>query len=194
MTSSQTNRRHFQSMLSFMLAIVSVAVSESRQWQTLLLAWREDDESLTWWWQDIRRSANGNLLFLGKASFSCSQRCLQTVYFLLPPLHHYPLALVVNKSPAVYILSPALDGLWRENRGSVNRLNLGRIDSFVVWILVTSCENRQYLQPRSQGCLSSFEKEPWLRLVTWKYVTIKCAPGVCPQINFVDWTMKYHLG
>ena len=38
--------------------------------------------------------------------------------------HHYPLALAVNKSPAVYILSPALDGLWRENRGSVNRLFL----------------------------------------------------------------------
>ena len=36
--------------------------------------------------------------------------------------HHYPLALAVNKSPAVYILSPALDGLWGENRGSVNRL------------------------------------------------------------------------
>ena len=37
--------------------------------------------------------------------------------------HHYPLALAVNKSPAVYILLPALDGLQRENRGSVNRLN-----------------------------------------------------------------------
>ena len=36
--------------------------------------------------------------------------------------HHYPLALAVNKSSVVYILSPALDGLWRENRGSVNRL------------------------------------------------------------------------
>ena len=31
-------------------------------------------------------------------------------------------AAAVNKSPAVYILSRALDGLWRENRGSVNRL------------------------------------------------------------------------
>ena len=30
--------------------------------------------------------------------------------------------LAVNKSPAVSTLSPALDGLWRENRGSVNRL------------------------------------------------------------------------
>ena len=44
---------------------------------------RERDESLTWSWQDYRRSANGNLLFLRKASSSCSQRCLQTVYFLL---------------------------------------------------------------------------------------------------------------
>ena len=35
---------------------------------------------------------------------------------------NHPLALAVNKSPAVYILSPALDGLRRENRGSVNRL------------------------------------------------------------------------
>ena len=30
--------------------------------------------------------------------------------------------LAVNKSPAVYTLSPVLDRLWRENRGSVNRL------------------------------------------------------------------------
>ena len=39
----------------------------------------------------------------------------------------YPLALAVNKSPAVYILSPALDGLWRENRGSVYRLGSRKI-------------------------------------------------------------------
>ena len=38
--------------------------------------------------------------------------------------HPYPLVLAVNKSPAVYSLSPALDGVWRENRGSVNRLFL----------------------------------------------------------------------
>ena len=37
----------------------------------------------------------------------------------------YTIALAVNKSPAVYILSPGLDGLWRENRGSVNRLYVG---------------------------------------------------------------------
>ena len=34
----------------------------------------------------------------------------------------YPFALAVNKSAAVYFLSRALDGLWRENRGSVKRL------------------------------------------------------------------------
>ena len=38
--------------------------------------------------------------------------------------HYYPLVLAVNKSCAVYILSAALDGLWRENKGSVNRLIL----------------------------------------------------------------------
>ena len=37
--------------------------------------------------------------------------------------HPYFLALAVNKSLVVYILSRALDGLWRENRGSVNRLH-----------------------------------------------------------------------
>ena len=41
--------------------------------------------------------------------------------------HDYPFALAVNKSPAVYILSPALDGLWRENRGSVYRLGSRKI-------------------------------------------------------------------
>ena len=40
-------------------------------------------------------------------------------------LDKYPLALAVDKSPAVYILSPGLDGLCRENRGSVNRLYVG---------------------------------------------------------------------
>ena len=42
-------------------------------------------------------------------------------YFFFFP-HHYPLALALNKSPAVFFLSRALDGLWRENRESVNRL------------------------------------------------------------------------
>ena len=83
-----SSRRRFRLMLFFFNANYnswSVAVSASWQWQTLLLAWLERDESLTWWWRDNRHSAKGNLLFQGKASFSCSQRCLQTVYFLLPP-------------------------------------------------------------------------------------------------------------
>ena len=51
-----------------------------------------------------------------------AQRAKENVYFLLsPPL---PPCAGGNKSPAVYILSPFLDGLWRENRGTVNRLNL----------------------------------------------------------------------
>ena len=33
-----------------------------------------------------------------------------------------PLTLAVNKSSVIYILSPALDGLWRKNRKFVNRL------------------------------------------------------------------------
>ena len=35
------------------------------------------------------------------------------------------------ESPAVYILSPALDGLWRENSGSVNRLSWHGYDRLV---------------------------------------------------------------
>ena len=45
--------------------------------------------------------------------------------------HSYPFALAVNKSPVVYTLSSAaLDGIWRENRGSVKRL---------VCLHITSC-------------------------------------------------------
>ena len=46
--------------------------------------------------------------------------CTQTLFYF-------------NKSPAVYILSPALDGLWRESKGSVSRLRIGDITS-VTWI------------------------------------------------------------
>ena len=38
--------------------------------------------------------------------------------------HPYPFVLAVNKSPSVYFLSRALDGLWRETRGSVNSKSL----------------------------------------------------------------------
>ena len=92
----------------------------SRQRQTLLLVGLERDESLRWWWQDNRRSANGNLLFLGKARSVAPKDVYRWSIFFLSPT---PLALAVKKSPAVSILSPALDGLWREYRGSVNRLS-----------------------------------------------------------------------
>ena len=49
-----------------------------------------------------------------------------------------------------------------------------------------------------QGSLSCVEKEPWLRrwlrLVTWKCLSINCAAGIGPPLNFVDWMMKYYLG
>ena len=86
---------------------------------TLLLAWRECDELLTWWWQDNRRSAIGSLLFLGKASFGCYQT-LQTVYFLLP-LPLLPCAGGQWIPRGFYFLSRTLDGLWRENREQAMR-------------------------------------------------------------------------
>ena len=45
---------------------------------------------------------------------------MRFIKFLLPPPLPPCAQLAVHKSPAVYILSPALDGLWRENRGSVS--------------------------------------------------------------------------
>ena len=44
-----------------------------------------------------------------KQKFFFSFLSLQPSIFFFP--HHYPLALAVNKSPAVYILSPSLDRL-----------------------------------------------------------------------------------
>ena len=58
---------------------------------------------------------------------------------------------------------------------------------------VLTCDARAE-KLRSQGSFSSLEKEPWLRLVTWKCVLINCAAGVDPPLNFVHWTMKYYLG
>ena len=49
-------------------------------------------------------------------------------------------------------------------------------------------------KPRSQGFLSCFEKEPWLRLVTWKCVSVNCTAAVSPPLNFVNRTMKKYLG
>ena len=89
----------------------------------LLLAWRERDESLTWWWEYNRRSANGNLLFLGKARSVAPKDVYRWSIFFLSPPPPPSLRGRSKKTPAVYILSPALDGLWREYRGSVNRLS-----------------------------------------------------------------------
>ena len=59
---------------------------------------------------------------LAKVSFICMRITLYTDVYRL----------AVNKSPAVYTLSPALDGLWRENRGSVNRLYENKSNHFHV--------------------------------------------------------------
>ena len=123
MTPSQVHKSAALSIDAFFLmqiTIESFTVSASGQWQTLLLTWCECDKSLTWWWQDNCLSANGNLLFLGKARSVAPKDVYRPFIFFFP--HNYPLVLVVNKSPAVYILSLVLDVLWRENRGSVNRL------------------------------------------------------------------------
>ena len=52
---------------------------------------------------------------------------LHSLYTYVVVPHPYPLALAVNKSPAggFNFLSRALDGLWRENRGSVNSRRSG---------------------------------------------------------------------
>ena len=59
---------------------------------------------------------------LAKVSFICMRISLFTDVYRL----------AVSKSPAVYTLSPALDGLWRENRGSVNRLYENKSNHFHV--------------------------------------------------------------
>ena len=139
MTPSQIHKSaalSIDAIFSCKIQLVSVAVSASRQWQTLLLAWRERDESLTWWWHDNRRSANGNLLFLGKASSVASKNVYRPSIFFFP--HHYPFTLAVNKCPAIYILSPALDEFWRENRGSVNRLKFHAPEKALAIVTCTS--------------------------------------------------------
>ena len=54
----------------------------------------------------------------------------------------FPRRLLLNKSPAVYILSRALDGLSRENGGSVNRLLLSHFNVFR-FAFTTSCSFRK---------------------------------------------------
>ena len=57
-----------------------------------------------------------------------------------------PFALAVNKSPAVYLLSRALEGLWRENRGAVNK----RARTFSIQTVYLNKEKKiKNLVPRS---------------------------------------------
>ena len=107
------------------ITIESVAVSASGRWQTLLLAWCERDESLTWWWQDNHHSANGNLLFLGKASFSCSQRCTYGPSIFFFP-HNYPLCWwSINLLQFIFYHSRSTDfeekieGLWTAQQANI---------------------------------------------------------------------------
>ena len=93
-----------------------------RQQQTLLLA--PHDASVMSLWHDDDRIITVQpmiIFFFWEKQVSVAPKDVYrpSIYFFP---HHYPLALAVNKSPAVYILSPALNGPWRENRGSVNRL------------------------------------------------------------------------
>ena len=66
---------------------------------------------------------NGVLLFswVTMLLVACTQ---MLCYFSFRPfrIHQRVLALAVNKSPVVFIFYRTLNKLWRENRGSVNRL------------------------------------------------------------------------
>ena len=78
-------------------------------------SWDEDDDNMM-------------VIFRKKHQRACerARNARKKNKIFLP--HPYPLALAGgNKSPSVYFLSRARDGLWRENRGSVNRLNLAEI-------------------------------------------------------------------
>ena len=72
---------------------------------------------------------------LAKVSFICMRISLYTDVYRL----------AVNKSPAVSTLSPALDGLWRENRGSVNRLYENENNHFHVkgFALTLACSSHR---------------------------------------------------
>ena len=68
---------------------------------------------------------------LGQATFSLYTD-LVLFFFSIFSKTYYPLALEVNKSPAVYIFSNALNGLGRENTGSVNRLGNLTLITFIL--------------------------------------------------------------
>ena len=86
--------------------------------------------------------------------------CTQTFSsfsFLSPHPHPYSIALAVHKSPAFFFFkSRTLDWLWRENKGSVNRLlhdetkpeEYSRLEQTEFWNAKTESQvlrNQQYL-------------------------------------------------
>ena len=85
----------------------------------LLLAWRERDDGD----RAIAVQPMVICFSLEKQGQLLPKMSTDGLFSSCPPPPSPPLALAVKKSPAVYILSPALDGLWREYRGSVNRLS-----------------------------------------------------------------------
>ena len=103
---------------------------------------------------------------------SCEVACTQELFHLS---FLFSLALAVNKSPAVYILSPALAGLWRENRGSVNRLgcplffkNFRKCCYIYYWKLVkiqTGCFGRMESTPLAPPLWCFHIKEGQLSLI-----------------------------
>ena len=109
------------SMLFFMqVTIVGVAVSASlddKRFQShdasVMSRWQDDDKVIA-----VQPMV---ISFLWEKQVSVAPKDVYRPSIFFFP-HPYPLALAVNKSPAVYILSRALDGLWRENRGSDNGL------------------------------------------------------------------------
>ena len=83
--------------------------------------------------------------------------------------------------PWVQVATPTSFMSTLRSLDSATKLN--NITSY--WHQITSLCQSSY-QPRSQGSLSCFEKELWLRMVAWKCVK-NCAAGVGPPLNFVDW-------
>ena len=95
--------------------------------------------------------------------------------------HHYPFALAVNKSPAVYILSPALDGLWRENKRFCEQAKCRPILSvYFVYLFLTrvnyffgaanlKCHNKECKIQSSTPALAHIK---WVVLIQWTYLVV----------------------
>ena len=104
--------------------------------------------------------------------------CTQMLcYFSFRPfrIHQRVLALVVNKSPVVFIFYRTLNKLWRENRGSVNRL--------CCW------------SPASQSVMLFLVKTLIVSIIVyndlsydWRYLTVYCLPNLP---DFVKWIFVY---